>query len=86
MTNIDLDTLERVIGGAGQQYFENVRDRDGRIVNSPAEVREATKSTSQRVIESTDRAMAPWKLFNGIFGGARGQRPTIPPPPRPSYQ
>jgi hypothetical protein len=44
------------------------------------------KSVSESVIENTDRAMAPWKLFNGIFGGARGPAPNMPAPSRPTYR
>lgn len=82
LTELDLDRVSGGVEGpvctpdnpTGQrptQYFERSH---------------AGPSVSERVIQSTDRAMAPWKAFNGIFGGFAGARPTPPTPPRPTYQ
>ena len=45
-------------------------------------------SISQQVIQNTDRAMAPWKLFNGLFGGAAAgaPRPNMPAPSSPTIR
>jgi hypothetical protein len=85
LTELSLTELHRVAGGVAQctpdnptgesvptQFFEN---------HTPG-----GKSTSQSVIENTDRAMAPWKAFNGIFGGARGPGQNMPAPQRPTYR
>jgi hypothetical protein len=87
LPTIDLAALETISGGndavctpdnptgARQptQFFEN--DNSG-------------PSLSQRVIESTDRAMRPWQILNGLGrgAGAGAPRPNMPAPQRPSYQ
>ncbi len=73
-TELASSDLSDVTGGAGQ-FFENVRDGSGAIVNSPAAVHNATRSVQERVNTSVDRQMAPWNTFNGIFGGAAAGAP-----------
>jgi hypothetical protein len=83
LTDVDLD---RVTGGADEgvctpdnpsgqsqptQFFENSH---------------AGPSLNEQVIKNTDRAMAPWKTFNDLFGGFAGARPTGPTPQRPTYR
>jgi len=80
----DLD-LDRVVGGmeAGCT-FDNPTGE-----SRPTQFLErshAGPTTSQSVIENTDRAMAPWKTFNSIFGPATGPRPTAPPAWKPTIQ
>ena len=65
-----------------EPVWENLRMANGQIARTPAEIAEAGKSTGQRVIEATDRAMAPWKLLNGLFGGVRVEAATGPAVPR----
>ena len=86
---IDPCELATVIGGAGK-YFENIRGEGGKILNGPSAISQSKKNwgdqISESVMKNTDRTIAPWKLFNGIFGGARGPGQVTPPPPRPSYR
>jgi hypothetical protein len=81
----DLD-LERVVGGVDAAVCTPDNPTGARQPTQFLERSHAGPSLSQRVIESTDRAMAPWKTFNSIFGGARGPRPQAPPAWRPTIQ
>lgn len=77
------DDLQMILGGAAECTPDNPR---GEPTTFMEQARPAGKSVSESVIENTDRAMAPWKAFNGIFGGARGPGPNMPAPQRPSYK
>lgn len=74
--------LSKVLGGAAAR---ECTPENPRGTPSPTYAGPATgdgKSLEQRVIENTDRAMAPWKLLNGVAGGARtaGALPRYQPP------
>lgn len=84
LPELSLSELHRVAGGVAQCTPDNPTGQS--VPTQFFENNNAGKSTSQRVIESTDRAMAPWKTFNGIFGGARGPGPNMPAPQRPTYR
>ena len=63
--------------------WEPVRNpQTGAIASTPAEVAEAQKTNGQRIIEATDRAMAPWKMLNGLLGGVTATPLSGPPVPR----
>lgn len=93
MTNhpstISSDELCSVHGGNGLQCTPDNPRGEPRYPHSVRALppNHDGRSMSQRVIDATDRAMAPWKLFNGLFGGfgAGAPRPNMPPPPRPTY-
>lgn len=82
------EELCTIHGGDGRQCtFDNPRG-EPRYPHSvrPLPPNFDGRSTAQRVNDAYDRAMRPWQIFNGIFGGFAGPRPNIPPPQRPTYQ
>lgn len=83
LPELSSEALQSILGGNAVCTEQNP---SGGPTTFMEQARPAGPSVSQSVIENTDRAMAPWKAFNGIFGGARGPGPNMPAPPRPSYK
>lgn len=80
MRPIDLADLDAVIGGSGMCTPDDPEGTAGQAVMTAApfptdqqqsDYREGITPQARSVIDATDRAMAPWKLFNGLLGGFR---------------
>ena len=86
MTEIDLEELATVVGGAGD-YMDPIRDRTGNIVGGPGAYNkyttESAKPPHQRFNEHMDRVQAPWITLNSLGKGTRVRRTPQVPPYRP---
>jgi hypothetical protein len=86
MTNIDLEELATVVGGAGD-YMDPIRDRNGNIVGGPGAynkyTEESRKSPAEKFNEHMDKVNQSWKLLNTLGRGTRGRGPRPTPPYRP---
>ncbi len=91
MKNIITLDLANVHGG--QQNQSTPRYYPQCPVNPPPVVRATPpgfdgRSVTERVNDAYDRAMGPWQVFNGLFGGfsPSAPRPNLTPiPQRPAY-
>jgi hypothetical protein len=71
LPTIDRDLLVTATGGDGDGALCNPDNPTG-APPGPTQWFEndhSGPSTEQRVIQSTDKAMEKWNLFNGLFGG-----------------
>ncbi len=85
LPTILLERLEAVTGGVRPPQVCTPENPRGAPTHHEVLTRPTGngKSIAETVVENTDRAMAPWKLLNGIAGGARtaGNLPAYQPPP-----
>lgn len=88
MRPIDLDDLDAVVGGNGMCTADDPDGTAGQAVITAApwptdqqlsDYQQGITPVERGVIDATDKAMAPWKLFNGLFGGFRAPSLTYKP-------
>jgi hypothetical protein len=87
---IDRDQIATVVGGGADDANPNVCTPDNPTgERQPTQFFENSRSgpsVSDQVNKVYDDVMKPWQTFNGIFGGARGQRPQGPGPWKPEIR
>ncbi len=75
LPSIDRDLLVTATGGDGDDGVCTSGNSSGAAPTQFFENDHSGPSTEQRVIQSTDKAMAKWNTFNDLFGGLAAGAP-----------